>query len=475
VVQDKDMKSVLELHGLRTIRKYGMIRPGDHVLVAVSGGADSMALLLFLHGLAPGMNLTLTVAHLDHGLRGTESHEDREFVHRVSAGLGLACVCESVDVRSMADTEGRNLEETARKVRYDFLRRAAAAAGANRIATGHTRSDQAETVLFRLLRGSGPGGLEGIHAVIDGRIIRPLLDCSRDSILEFLNKHDAEWREDSSNRDVSFQRNRIRHELVPYLEKHFNPQIVPALTRDAALVAAAYDFLEQNAGLIYDGLRTPLPDGISLAVAGLAALHPALRHQVIRRALREVLGSLQGIEAVHILDLTALCGSAKSGRRLQLPRGLEAQRNLERLDIRRGPAPGTPGFRYPLPWPGRCWIAELGMEFVASIQEGSEAAAGPGIHFRASALLDHEALPDVLTVRSRLPGDRYGGEGHRKVKKMLLSARIAVPERSSCPMLAAGDVVIWIPGFPPAKSFRAKPGSRRSVLVEAGRPVFVGT
>jgi tRNA(Ile)-lysidine synthase len=468
------MKSALELQVLRTIRKHGMILRGDHVLVAVSGGADSMALLLFLHELAPGMHLSLTVAHLEHGLRGAESHADREFVRRVSDGLGLSFVCESVDVRSLADAEGRNLEETARNARYEFLRRAAEAAGANRIATGHTRNDQAETVLFRLLRGSGPGGFEGIHAVIEGRIIRPLLECSRESIREFLAARNAEWREDSSNRDVSLQRNRIRHELVPYLEKHFNPQLVPALTRDAALVHAANDFLEQKAALIYDGMHTQLPDGVSLSVGSLTGLHVALRHQVVRRALREALGSLQGIQAVHIQDLISLCGEAKSGCRLRLPGGIEVQRNLDKLDIRRGPHPGTPGFRYSLPWPGRCFVPELGMEFLSSIREGTNAGVGANIDFRVSPLLNPEALPDILTIRSRLPGDRYGGGGHRKVKKMLLSARIPVPERAACPMLAAGDAVIWIPGFPPAKSFMPNPGSRRSVLVEALDASFNG-
>jgi tRNA(Ile)-lysidine synthase len=237
----------LGLQVLRTIRKFGMIRRGDHVLVAVSGGADSMALLLFLHELAPRMSLRLTAAHLNHGLRGAEAREDEEFVRRVCSDLGPAFVCESADVKTLAEANGKNLEETAREVRYDFLRRAAAEAGADRIATGHTLDDQAETLLFRLLRGSGPGGLEGIHAVIDGRIIRPLLECPRASILEFLSARDAQWREDSSNRDLHFQRNRIRQELIPYLEKHFNPRLASVLTREASLVHAAYDFLEHAA------------------------------------------------------------------------------------------------------------------------------------------------------------------------------------------------------------------------------------
>lgn len=461
--------AALELQVLRTIRKFGMLGRDEHVLVAASGGADSTALLLCLHDLAPRMSLKLTVAHLNHGIRGEEALADEEFVRRASAELGWPLISESADLKALAAAGKRNLEEAAREARYAFLQRAAVSAGADRIATGHNLDDQAETILFRLLRGSGPGGLQGIHPVIEGRIIRPLIECSRSRILEFLAERKAMYHEDSTNRDLRYQRNRIRHELIPYLEKYFNPRLAATLTRGAALARAAYDFLEEHARVEFECLRIPLPDGVALWVPRVMQLHSALRLQVVRHALREVLGYLRGIETVHIEDILRLCRPGQSGRHIELPGGLGARRNLEQLELIRGSCAPEANFQYQLAWPGQCPVPELGLEFRAHILEGPD-SAGPAGHDTATcALLDPDSLPPKLVIRSRCPGDRYGGLGHRKVKKMLLAAGVSLPVRATLPMVVAGDAVIWIPGFRPAKTFRAKPGSGRSVLLEARR------
>jgi len=462
----KPRLAALELQVLRTIRKFAMLEAGEHVLVAASGGADSMALLLCLRDLAPRLDLKLTVAHLNHRIRGTEADEDEEFVRRWSAELGYAFLSESTDVKALAAASRKNLEETAREARYDFLRRAAARTGADKIATGHNLNDQAETILLRLLRGSGPAGLEGIRPVIDGRLIRPLLECSRAQILKFLSEREATYREDSTNSDLRYQRNRIRHELVPYLEKHFNPRLIATLTREAGVVSAAWGFLEQQARLEFERLRIPMADRIALPALDLMKLHPALRGQVARHALRELLGSLRGIEAVHIEDILRLCASMRSGRRIELPDNTLAERNLERLELRRETGQAGVSFHYELAWPGRCYVPEAGLEFIASLREEPDSPGRPCKNALDCALLNPDAIPATLTIRSRLPGDRYGGQGHRKVKKMLLAARIPLPARAALPMVAAGEAVIWAPGFRPAKTFRAKPGSSRSVLIE---------
>jgi tRNA(Ile)-lysidine synthase len=458
--------AALELQVLRTIRKFAMIEAGEHVLVAASGGADSMALLLCLHDLTPRLDLKLTVAHLNHRIRGVEADEDEEFVRRLSADFGYPFLSESTDVKALAAASRQNLEEAAREARYDFLGRAAARAGADKIATGHNLNDQAETILLRLLRGSGPAGLEGIRPVIDGRLIRPLLECSRDQILQFLSARKATYREDSTNKDLRYQRNRIRHELVPYLEKHFNPRLIATLAREVGVVSAAWDFLEQQARLEFENLHIPMGDGIALRARDLMKLHPALRGQVVRHALRGLLGSLRGIEAVHIEDVLRLCESSRSGRHIELPEGALAQRNLERLELQIGTGRAGVSFCYELAWPGSCYVPEAGLEFIASLQEESGSPGRPcksALHY---AFLNPDAIPATLTIRSRLPGDRYGGQGHRKVKKMLLAARIPLPARAALPLVAAGEAVIWAPGFRPAKTFRAKPASGRSVLIE---------
>jgi tRNA(Ile)-lysidine synthase len=443
-----------------------MLEQGEHVLVAVSGGADSMALLICMHHLAPRMDTALTVAHLNHCLRGAEATGDEEFVRGASARLGWPFVSARVDVRARAAADGRNLEEAAREARYDFLRETAARVNAGKIATGHTLNDQAETVLLRLLRGSGPGGLGGIHAVSGGGLIRPLIECGRAQVLEYLSRGQTEYREDATNQDLHYRRNRVRHELMPYLEKHFNPRLIETLAREASFGSAIHDFLETQAGRLWERLRIPLEDGIAMPAQELFQLHPALCHQIVRRALRELLGSLRGIGSVHIEDIVQLCRLGQSGKRIELPRAISAMNNLGKLELRKRKHEWHAEYRYELPLPGRCRIPEAELEITATVLENPYSNAEPRDE-GAYALLDLNTLPSTLTVRSRLPGDRYGGSGHRKVKKMLLAARIPLVVRLTVPMVAAGEAVIWIPGFKPAKLYGADAGCRRSILLEA--------
>jgi tRNA(Ile)-lysidine synthase len=296
VTKQSDKNFPLEIRVRKTIQNHKMIAPGEHVLVAVSGGADSVALLLCLKTLASELHLSLTVAHLNHRIRGLEGDADEDFVRSLSSNLQLPFVSEIIEVKQQAEATKQNLEELARRTRYDFLRRTAQRVSAGKIAVGHTLNDQAETVLFRFIRGSGMEGFSAIHPVLEGLVIRPLLDCSRDSILEYLQKKGANHREDSTNKDLQHTRNRIRRELLPYLEEHFNPQLVATLSREALVAREAWSFIESHALRAFESLHSRHGDaGILLDAKGLLELHPALQKQVLRRALKECLGSLRGI------------------------------------------------------------------------------------------------------------------------------------------------------------------------------------
>ena len=459
----------LELRVLTTMEKHSMLQPGEHVLVASSGGADSMAMLTCLHRLAPRLNLRLTVGHLNHGIRGEEGDEDEAFVRTASSGLGLPFLSERADLRAYAAASGENLEEAARQARYRFLEQAAAGVDAGKIATGHTLNDQAETILLRLLRGSGPEGFAGIRPVLDNRIIRPMIECSRAEIVEYLSGRGILFREDSSNRDLRYQRNRVRHELIPYLERHFNPRLLQVLEREAGITSETHAFLENLARSEYRRLSHPVPDRASLPAPALRSMHVALRREVVREALRQTLGSLRGIGTVHIDGILKLCEPGKSGRWTELPGGFRARRELDNLVLGFDVRPERVEYSYELAWPGICTIPEAGVEFSATLLESPPSEAmRPGDEC-VRALLDPAALPPLLILRPRRPGDRYGGRGHRRVKKMLLAARLSISERDMNPLVTAGDAVIWIPGFPPAKFFVGKPGSGRCVLLEARR------
>ncbi len=459
----KSKLASLEKRVLETIRTYRMLAPGEHAVVAVSGGADSTALLLCLHALIPLLGCNLTVAHLNHRLRGEEGDEDEAFVRRLSADLGLPYESENIEVKVEAAAEKQNLEQAAREKRYDFLRRVAEKSGAQKIAVGHTRNDQAETVLFRFLRGSGVEGLSAIHPVVNDRVIRPLFECSRDRILQYLKQRECGYREDSSNTDLRYSRNRIRLELVPYLEKHFNPSLVPTLAREALLMRETWSYVQSKATQAFSAMVHSVEDGIVMKIEEIAALHPALQKQVLRCALRHCLGSLKGISLVHVESILSLCRHSQSGGRILLPHNAVAIREFDDLRLLRNTPAADTGFRYELEIPGYCYVAEAHGEFRAEIVRSSDYQAGKD--FGVCAFLKPSLLDKTLVIRSRRSGDRYGGAKCRKVKKMLIDAKIPLTRRNALPMVVSGSDVIWIPGFRPAWPYRPRNSSETLLMI----------
>ncbi len=468
----------LEEQALRTVRRFGMLQPGERVVVAVSGGADSVALLVCLQRLAARLQITVTAAHLHHGLRGREADADEAFVRGLCAQLDIELASESAPVRERARASKQNLEEAAREARYEFLRRTARQTGAAKIAVGHTLDDQAETVLLHFFRGSGAGGLSAIYPVVDGIIVRPLLETNRDDILRYLDSLAIRHREDSSNRDLRLRRNLLRHKWIPQLKRDFNPRLIETLAREADLARETSDFLETVSLDAYQRLRSPIRGGILLPIKDIGEMHPLMRKLVLRRALREVRGTLRGISSRHTESMVSLCLSGQSGQSAELPGGNLAVRRFKNLAILQSrPESGAP-FQYVLKLPGRCCVAEAGLEIIGkngdatlfSRLEPDHALESERENRIASpffAVLDGDCLPEALVVRSRRPGDRYGGPGHRKVKKMLIDAKIDLPSRSTLPVVAAGNAIVWIPGFKPARCFAARPDSSRCVILEA--------
>jgi tRNA(Ile)-lysidine synthase len=463
-IREKPARPDLESQVRRTLQKYEMLKPGDHVVVAVSGGADSIALLLCLNALASEFNLSLTVAHLNHRIRDAEADADEGFVRKLAARMRLPFISETIEVKQQATASRSNLEELARRIRYEFLRRTASQVKAQKIAVGHNMNDQAETALFRFIRGSGLEGLSSIHPVVDGMVIRPLLECSRKSVEEYLELQRAAYREDSSNLDLRHRRNRIRHELIPYLEKNFNPKLTQTLSREALLNREIWSFVESQTRLSFDAVHRKSKEGIGLAVPDLLKLHPALQKEVLRYAVKRCSGSLRGITSRNIEDLLLLCRGKMSGRHIYL-HGLAAFREFDNLLLRSPEPVGAGGYAYVLEIPGACRVPENGAVFTCNCVSGPPLNRIEQNHW-TRAFLEPAALPESLTVRSRLPGDCYGGPGHRKVKRMLIDKKIPLGRRSVFPMVAAGSDVIWIPGFRPARDYESRQGSKECVVIE---------
>jgi tRNA(Ile)-lysidine synthase len=303
-----------------TISHFGMIQKKDAVLVGVSGGPDSVALVRVLASLTPGLDLTLGIAHLNHDLRGEEAQRDEIFVRKLSCELGLPFFSETRDIRRLAKQEHLSIEEAGRNARYAFFTKIADTQGFTKIATGHNRDDNAEQVLMNLLRGSGPKGLTGIPPVLENRFIRPLIQLPRSRILNFLKEKELAFVLDSSNTDESYLRNKIRHNLIPLLEQNFNPEIKAGLDRLSHILRQEEDFLTDQAQKVLKVCTIEQNKNLlALSIPSLINHHPALVNRVLRLAIIRVKQNLKRITLSHIQDILGFMDRSESGKSLDLP------------------------------------------------------------------------------------------------------------------------------------------------------------
>lgn len=327
----------------KAIRRYDMLTRGDAVLVGVSGGADSMALLYLLMDIREEYKISLKVAHLNHGFR-REASEEAEFVRKSVASLGVSAVIRSIDVPAIMEEEGLSAQEAARNARYAFFQEAALEAGAKRVALAHTADDQAETVLIRLLRGAGPLGLSGIPPVRERwsgtggqhiSIIRPLIDCSRNEIEGYLACRRISFVTDSSNLKTDYLRNRVRLELLPFLEG-YNPNIKETLVRTADVAHMDNHYLDMEATKSYKTVSCKdINEDIALEFKPFKALHPAISSRVLRLAVMAVKGDLKRVSFRHISDILELIDSGEGRWSLHLP-DVTVSREHDKLLFKRG-------------------------------------------------------------------------------------------------------------------------------------------
>lgn len=445
----------------------------SRVVVAVSGGADSIAMLDALIRLRErgAVKVTVLAAHLNHLLRGEESDEDERFVREVAAKLGAPIFIERIDVGAQARAAKQNLEGAARRLRYDFLRRVAERNDACCVLTAHTRDDQAETILMRLLRGTGAEGLRAIHESLPlgerVRLIRPMLAVTRAEVIAHCEHYGLTFRADSSNLDLNFTRNRIRRELLPLL-REFNPRVEEALSRAAELST------EDDACLSDLAARslTAASEDSSLNIVPLLDVAPAIRRRTLRLWLKKQRGGLRRIELAHIKAIDDLIARGQSGRRVELPEGLVVTREFNRLklisDAEQSPMrlesvelkEGAPldfgNFRFTL----KRQVAQKSLE----INNGEKR------ELFAARLRECEEL-GRLYLRTRLPGDAYVPANVRravKLKTFMIRRKIPLSQREAYPILVTtDDRIIWSPGLPVARGFAPNAGDEICALVIA--------
>jgi len=463
---------------LGAIRRDALVRPGGRVVVALSGGSDSVALLRLLRELHDEGELEVAaVAHLNHGLREAASR-DEEFCRTLAEKLGVPFRSDLVDVRGRAEREGRSLEDAGRWARYALFDRVAGESGADAIATGHTRDDQAETFLLRLIRGAGPRGLAGIHPRA-GKVIRPLLDIGRDELRQYLMELGQAFVEDETNRDVSIPRNRVRHELLPFLRDRFSPAITDVLAREASIARHDEDRLHDEAidlaRLIV--LTNETEESVEVDRPALTALPPALAFRVARLALQELAPDrFVGFDHVERLLELARADREPGHGSLSLP-GQYADRRDATIVLTRQPfKPFSNSFRVSLSIPGEVVLEPQGWAVAASgdTQAGQSLVTVPVEHPQLSAVVDARQVTGALTVRSRQPGDwiRPLGMGGRrkKLQDVLVDRKIARDRRDSIPLVVdETDRIVWVVGEAVTEDFRVTDRSQAVIFLKARR------
>ena len=468
----------LEERLLKAIRKQGFVRAGDRIAVAVSGGADSVALLLLLIELRGDIGIVLSVAHVNHKLRGAESEADEQFVRELADEHKLEFLNHTATIE-MGSHSG--IEGEARRLRYEFFCQLMRAGRATKIATAHTLDDQAETVLLRVFRGTGIRGLAGIHPVLVmekdgvayGEVVRPLLAFRRAELREYLSARGQGWREDSSNQDEAFLRNRLRRRLLPIIAEEFGDSTMEHLAELAEIARA-----EEELNIQYPVPSTQLSEEV-LAVDWLLALPLAAQRRVLRAWMESNVPRAR--VSFRLIESTLELARKRARREIDVPSGAddtdpnqsgESSRllNDNRWIIRIGPreliveevSDDLPDYQYTLCVPGEVFVPALRLTISAEIAEVEEVPESS-----RSGLLDAAQVGGKLIVRNWRAGDRYWPahtKGEKKVKELLSQRHIRGPEKKLWPVVESGGEIVWVRGFVVPEKLRAH--TRRGIWIQ---------
>lgn len=463
-----------------TIFKFKMFSPGEKVLVAVSGGPDSVALLHLLHGLQEEMDLHIEVAHLQHGIRGEEGREDASFVARIAEKLALPFHLKEMDLPGLRAQRGRgNLEAMGREERYGYFAALAEARDIQKVATGHTRADQIETLFMWLLRGSGRGGLGGMPPVrviaesdstsSGPLLVRPLIEASREEVLDFLAHAGLEYRTDITNLDPAPLRNWIRMRLLPQLREKFGPELEGRLAHLAEIFREEDRILER---LARQDLARVIR-GQHLTRDPFLRLGKAMQRRVLRLWCAAILGHVRGFGFSNVEEGLDFIARGPPQGRLSVPGGWDLVKRYGKVHIEKQGRNRQPVcYAYELPRQG----GELVVPEANIRIEGMILSVSPGVtpRDRGEALFDLAALPETLTVRNFRHGDRFrplGMRGHKKLKDLFIEKKVPLEVRSTLPLFLAGGEILWIPGYGRSDVAKVGPGTREilRIRVEIGR------
>lgn len=449
-----------------TINKQKLIKSGDRVLVALSGGADSVFMLDALCRLRKELNIKIAAAHLNHMIRGAEADRDEAYAAELCTRLKVPFYAERIDVPQYANAEGISEELAGRNLRYDFFDRICKANGYNKIATAHNKNDKAETVLMRIIRGTGIDGLCGIKYTRGDMVIRPILDIERRDIEKYCNENALVYCTDSTNLENDYTRNKVRNELIPFIEKNFNPSVLNSLCTLADNSTEDVDFINGYAERLYKRINSPMPKRkpIVLDIKSLQMIGDSIQGRILRMAAIDVMGDNYALERVHIEILRDLM-EKETGASVNLPSGLIVSVKYGWLEfVKAELVSDTKDFSYPI---------EIGNKLSENEVELSFEVVSPSYKRKKNQMLiDYDMLEGKkLVVRNRRIGDRmvfFKDGRRRKLKDYWIDKKLAREERAKIALLCADNEVIAIIGDRVAESYKIKDTTKKGLVVTYG-------
>jgi len=454
-----------------TIEKHSMLKEGDKVIIALSGGPDSVCLMDVLARLKDEYGIRLYAAHLNHQIRGIDAQKDAMFCMKRCEEEGIICFIKAYDVPAYSREKGLSIEEGARELRYGMFFELQKKLSAGKIAVAHNLDDQAETLIMRMMRGTGLEGLKGMEYSRGDGIIRPLLDVTREEIEAYISQRGLEFRIDSTNLEDIYTRNKIRLKLIPYIDENFNVDIKKALSRMGSLLSDDADYINSCAKAEFDKVCTIDDEwGARIEVAKLAALHDAISSRAVRMAIAAIAGDIKGIQQVHIEYVMELARSGKEGSRIDIPRGLMVIKENGHIAIKKNQMQSTlgedRGFAYEIEGEGSMRIEEAGVMVHTAILDKD-----PSWHIerdRHTAYFDLDKVSGKLSVTSRMEGDRIrpiGLGGTKKLKDLFIDLKIARDQRDYIPVLRDESGVMWVVGYRLSEDYRVDAHTKRLLKV----------
>jgi tRNA(Ile)-lysidine synthase len=458
---------------LETIKRFSLIQKGDSIVVGVSGGPDSVCLLHVLYSLADELNMgKLYAVHINHMLRGEESDCDAKYVTDLCSKLGIELFIKECNIKQISKEEGISLEEAGREARYEQFNLVCKKTGAEKIAVAHNKNDQAETILLNIVRGTGLEGLRGMDYV-NGRIVRPLLGTDRKAIVEYCAYKELNPRIDSSNLENIYTRNKVRLDLIPYIDRLFQTDITDKLVKTSIILKEDNDYIEENVINIYNHcVINGNKHEVQLDLLKVCGLHRAVQKRIIRIAVRKVKGNLKGIENVHIEDTLSIMINGRTGTEIHLPSNLRIKRsyNTLKITVLSGEKENIEICEKDVKIPGETIIHGFSTSIISSFEmdmQGRKSHKPEQNSF--IQVFDHDKIKGGIKIRSRKDGDLfkpYKSTGTKKLKEYFIDNKVPKEERDKIPVLAKDNEIVWVIGHKISDKFKVTENTKSIIKLE---------